>query len=245
MTVRQRLRDWVSFLRNEYHTIRILLHRRIHASRKDEKAIVDSFHKFYYDHHVFVEPLCTARWFGVQAKKCPFDFWIYQELVYDIRPDLIVECGTSEGGSALFFASICELLGKGRVITIDVAEKPGRPRHPRIEYVLGASTDSKTVRVVEDAVRDAQTVMVILDSDHSRQNVLNELRIYHRFVTPGSYIVVEDTNINGHPVFPEFGAGPHEAVEEFLKENPNFAVDKSREKFYLTFNPNGYLKRIR
>lgn len=245
MNIREAFRDLVAFVRSEYDTIRILLHKRIYASLKNEKAIVDSFHKFYYDHHIFVEPLCTARWFGVNAKKCPFDLWIYQELIYDIRPDLIVECGTSAGGSALFFASICDLLGKGRIITMDVAEREGRPRHPRIEYVLCASTDPKTVRVVEDAVRDAQTVMVILDSDHSRQNVLDELRTYNRFVTPGSYIVVEDTNINGHPVFPEFGPGPHEAVEEFLKENSNFAVDKSREKFYLTFNPDGYLKRIR
>jgi len=85
--------------------------------------------------------------------------------------------------------------------------------------------------------------MVILDSDHSKGHVLSELKIYSKFVTKGSYIIVEDTNINNHPVFPDFGPGPMEAVEEFLKENKDFSVDRSREKFYLTFNPKGFLQK--
>ena len=86
--------------------------------------------------------------------------------------------------------------------------------------------------------------MVILDSDHGKDHVLNELRTYSPFVTKGSYLIVEDTNINGHPVLHDFGPGPMEAVEDFLKENQNFTVDKSKEKFYLTFNPKGYLRKI-
>ncbi len=86
--------------------------------------------------------------------------------------------------------------------------------------------------------------MVVLDSDHSKENVLNELRMYDALVTENSYLIVEDTNINGHPALPEFGSGPMEAVEEFLKENKTFDVDKNKEKFFLTFNPRGYLKRI-
>ena len=84
---------------------------------------------------------------------------------------------------------------------------------------------------------------MILDSDHSRDHVLDELRLYSRFVTPGGYLVVEDTNVNGHPVFPEHGPGPMEAVEEFLAESDEFEIDLAREKFFLTFNPRGFLRK--
>ncbi|TET88922.1 MAG: cephalosporin hydroxylase, partial [Desulfobacteraceae bacterium] len=80
---------------------------------------------------------------------------------------------------------------------------------------------------------------------HSMPHVLNEMSIYGNFVTPGSYLIVEDTNINGHPVRPRYTPGPMEAVRSFLRENKAFVVDKKREKFYLSFNPNGYLKRIK
>ncbi|GAI83537.1 unnamed protein product, partial [marine sediment metagenome] len=100
------------------------------------------------------------------------------------------------------------------------------------------------VEKVKSLVGNEDKIMVILDSDHSKQNVLNELRIYSKFVTKGSYLIVEDTNINGHPVYPEFGPGPMEAVDDFLKENKDFVVDKNKEKLILTFNPNGYLKKI-
>lgn len=86
--------------------------------------------------------------------------------------------------------------------------------------------------------------MVILDSDHHKEHVLKELRTYSRFVTLDSYLIVEDTNINGHPVYLDFGPGPMEAVEEFLTENSQFFVDRTKEKLLLTFNPCGYLRRI-
>jgi cephalosporin hydroxylase len=85
--------------------------------------------------------------------------------------------------------------------------------------------------------------MVILDSDHARDHVLEELRIYSSLVSPGSYLVVEDTNVNGHPVFREHGPGPMEAVELFLAETGEFEVDAAREKFFLTFNPRGFLRK--
>ena len=96
---------------------------------------------------------------------------------------------------------------------------------------------------LERLVKDSVEVLIILDSDHSRDHVLDELRIYNRWVSPGSYLIVEDTNVNGHPAMPEHGPGPMEALEAFLAENDEFEIDAAREKFFLTFNPRGFLRK--
>ena len=165
-------------------------------------------------------------------------------MIHETKPDLIIECGTSRGGSAYFFANICDLLGHGRIVTIDVEILPGRADHPRITYLHGSSTDDKIVQQVKDMAKSCQSVMVILDSDHSEDHVANELEKYHALVTKGNYLVVEDSNVNGHPVWPMHGPGPMEAILKFIKNNPQFQVDKARERHLVTFNPMGYLKRI-
>jgi cephalosporin hydroxylase len=111
--------------------------------------------------------------------------------------------------------------------------------------LLGSSTSKEIVEKIKNSIKDKDRVMVILDSDHSKVHVLNELRIYSELVTRGSYLIVEDMCLNGHPVYPGFGLGPMEAVEEFLKESKDFVADRRREKYYITFNPKGYLKRIK
>jgi len=173
---------------------------------------------------------------------------VYQEILFELRPDVVVECGTSKGGSALFLSSMCELVGHGQVITIDLYPKPNRPQHKRLTYLSGSSTNPQILKEVTRRIRDADgesaSVLVILDSDHSREHVLDELRLYAPLVTPGSYLIVEDTQLNGHPVWPDFGPGPMEAVDIFLSESDDFVSDTSREKFYLTLNPRGYLKRV-
>jgi cephalosporin hydroxylase len=174
--------------------------------------VTDRFHRHYYDSRVWQN---QTRWLGVPAQKCPLDLWIYQELLHELRPDLIVETGTSKGGSALYLAAICDLLDQGQVITIDV--RPVRqPEHPRITYITGSSTDPPTLTQVREAAHSAFQVMVLLDSDHHADHVLAELRAYAPLVTPGSYLIVEDTNINGHPVRAQDidGPGPAEAVAE-------------------------------
>jgi len=180
---------------------------------------------------------------GVPAQKNVFDLWIYQEILHELRPAVIVECGTANGGSALFLASICDLLDHGEVITIDILEEDGRPIHDRITYLAGSSTAPETIRDVEQRVGGRSPVLVILDSNHERAHVLNELRLYSPLVSGGSYLIVEDSNINGHPVLPEFGPGPAEAIEQFLADSQGFQVDRSREKLFLTFNPGGYLHK--
>ncbi|OGO04734.1 MAG: cephalosporin hydroxylase [Chloroflexi bacterium RBG_13_54_8] len=176
--------------------------------------------------------------------KCPLDLWVYQEIIFSLKPDVIIECGTASGGSALFMASILDIAGAGEVITVDIEGARGKPQHRRVQYLVGSSTSEDTVACIAGLVSGKQTVMVVLDSDHHKEHVLSELRIYSRFVTRGSYLIVEDTVI-GHPLMQDFGDGPMEAVQQFLKENADFAIDRAKEKFFLTFNPKGYLVKTR
>ena len=204
-----------------------------------ERSVTDAFHRLYYDSTVWKD----TYWLGVPTQKCPLDLWVYQELLHELRPDLIVETGTAHGGSALYMACVCDQLGSGEIVTVDIYPIEGRPEHPRITYVTGSSTEGEVVAEVERLAEGRERVLVILDSDHARDHVLDELRIYGRLVTPGSYLVVEDTNVNGHPVFPEHGPGPKEALETFLAETDEFETDVTREKFFMTFNPRGYLRK--
>lgn len=239
------IKNFLRLLKNEVKTLRTLIHHRIYINPKLEKSIVDQFHKLYYDSPMFGKTWGNTFWFGTPIMKCPLDLWIYQEIIFEVKPDIIIECGTAQGGSALFLASMCDLMNNGKVITIDIEDKEGRPKHKRITYLLGSSTSKEIVEKIKSLVGNDDKIMVILDSDHSKQHVLNELKIHSKFITKGSYLIVEDTNINGHPVYPDFGPGPMEAVDEFLKKNKDFVADKTKEKLYLTFNPNGYLKKIK
>lgn len=211
-----------------------------------DREVINEFHRIYYE-----QPDRTfnnTRWLGVAAQKYPSDLWVYQEIVWELRPDVIVETGTNWGGSALFLASVCELIGHGKVVTIDLADmapsRTTRPQHERITYLSGSSTSPEVVAEVRGIVDGAETVMVILDSNHTRDHVVTELKIYGELVTTGSYLIVEDTNVNGHPVFPAHGDGPMEAVDLFLRETRDFAPDRSREKYLVTASPKGFLKRV-
>ena len=209
-----------------------------------EQDIIQSFHTLYYD-AAQQRGLTWQKtyWMGTAIYKCPLDLWIYQEILFEIKPELIIECGTLYGGSALFLAQMCDLLGQGEIVSIDIQDRPNRPQHPRISYWLGSSTSEQMVERVKQKASDKASVLVILDSDHRADHVLQELRLYSDLVTQGSYVIVEDTNINGHPVYSDYGPGPMEAVQAFMGENPPFYVDRECEKLYLTFNPSGYLKK--
>jgi cephalosporin hydroxylase len=198
------------------------------------------FHRLYYYSE---QTWPTNTWLGVTINKCPMDLLIYQEIIYETRPQVIIETGTATGGSALFFASLCDLLGRGEVITVDI-EDNCQVRHPRITRIIGSSTDSEIAHQISMRVQ-GRSAMVVLDSDHRRDHVLRELELYSVLVPMGHYMIVEDTNIHGHPVLRGYGEGPAEAVAEFLRRHDQFMVDHSRAKHMLTFNPGGYLKRIR
>jgi len=212
--------------------------------RKREKRIINAFSDLYYNALKGEDQIFKrTTWMNVPCFKCPLDLWIYQEIIAEIQPDLIIETGTHMGGSALFMAHMLDIVGKGEIITIDVVKTAPRPDHPRIRYVTGSSADPDLIQAMLDD-RPDEMRLAVLDSDHSKSHVLNELNLLAPYVSLGSYIIVEDTNINGHPSYTSFGEGPYEAVEEFLESTRNFTVDYSKEKFLMTFNPNGYLKRI-
>jgi cephalosporin hydroxylase len=202
-----------------------------------EEAVVRAFAQRYRESGVWM----FTTWLGTQVLKNPLDLWIYQEILSRTRPDVIVETGTFAGGSALYLASICDLLGAGRVITIDIEERGDRPRHPRITYVTGSSVEGEVVARIRGDIGADDTVMAILDSDHSKEHVLAELRAYGPLVSDGCYLIVEDTGASTDKWVPD--VDPLAAVNEFLAENPAFTADKKCEKFLMTSNPGGYLRR--
>jgi len=206
-----------------------------------QRILVDRFHDLYYQKAD--RTWQATRWLGVPVAKCPLDLWIYQEILAELQPDVIIESGTSLGGSSLYLASICDLLDHGRIYSVDVAADGERPQHPRIEHLIGSSTSPSILADLQARIAPGESVLVLLHSDHARSHVLAELEAYRRLVTPGSYLIVEDTNVNGHPVFPDQGPGPWEAVDEFLRQAPELVPDLDREKFFLTFNPRGFLRK--
>ena len=205
------------------------------------RALVQQFHRLYYHSHE--RTWQDTRFLGVNVWKTPLDLWLYQELIHELRPDVLVEAGTKFGGSAYYFARMFDLIDHGQVVTIDVEAQPDRPAHPRITYLSGSSTDPDVFARVGALLGDGKP-LIVLDSSHRRRHVLAELRLWSPLVPVGSYIVVEDTHAGGHPVSTNIGRGPWAAVREFLAETDDFEVDESMHKYFLTFNPRGYLKRV-
>jgi cephalosporin hydroxylase len=198
---------------------------------------VQAYLAWYYAHQKTTFE--NTYWRGVPIDKCPLDSWVYQEIIYETKPDVLVETGTFKGGSAFYFATIFETLQRGRVLTVDIVKVPDRPQNPRITYLLGSSTSDAVIQTIKNSIRPGEKVMVSLDSDHHKAHVLKELELYSPLVTVGNYLVVEDTvpDIN-YPA-------AKEALEEFLRTTTDFVPDKSREKFGFTVFPGGWLKRVR
>ena len=210
------------------------------AGRRLDRAAVARAHDVFYGSDAWTK----AAWLGAQSLKNPLDLWVYQEIVAETRPALIVETGTWRGGSALFLASICDLLGEGEVVSIDVAPmRDDYPEHPRVTYIAGrSSTDPEVVAEVSARAAGGRT-FVVLDSDHSQKHVEAELDAYAPLVPVGCYLVAEDSNIG--QIRKDLMPGPREAVHAFLSRNRDFEIDREREKFLITFCPDGFLKRVR
>ena len=199
-------------------------------------------------------------WLGRPIIQFPQDIIAMQELIWRVKPNLIIETGIAHGGSLVFYASMLELLsGDGRVLGIDIdirehnrVEIEKHPMFKRITMIQGSSVDDGIAQQVYDFARDRKQVLVALDSNHTYEHVLRELQLYSPLVTKGSYLVVFDTIIEDMPKdsFPDHpwgkGNNPKTAVWEFLKTNERFKIDKEIEnKLLITVAPDGYLKCIK
>ncbi len=226
-----------------------LRHPKLNLEFFSEADITSAFHRVYHNswwdrtmHHTF--------WLGVRTMQTPLDMWVLQEIIHETKPDVLIETGTLEGGGSLYYASVFDLEQNGRILTVDIEDHPGKPKHPRITYFIGSSTSSEVASEIRAAVQPGEKVMVILDSDHSKEHVLREIELYKEYVCAGCYLVVQDTHLTGHPIDVDFSPGPGkegpmEAVEEFLSRDSRFVADRSREKYGLTFSPKGWLKRVK
>ncbi len=200
------------------------------------------------------------KWLGRPIIQMPQDIIGLQEIIWEVKPDLIIETGIAHGGSLIFSASMLELIGGGgKVLGIDIdirqhnrVEIEQHPLAKRIEMMQGSSVSEETAQNVYELAADYSNIMVILDSNHTHEHVKQELEIYSPLVSVGSYVVVFDTLVEDMPrnSFPDrpwnVGDNPKTAVFEFLKENDNFEIDKNVEnKLLMTSAPSGYLKRIK
>jgi len=205
----------------------------------------------------------SFTWLGRPIIQLPEDMLRIQEVIYRVRPDVIVETGIAHGGSLIFYASLCKAMGSGRVVGVDLEIRPSNRRaleeHELSSFLTlieGSSTDPEQVAEVASHIDPGATVLVLLDSDHSRDHVLAELRLYTPLVTPGSYVVAMDgimENLAGAPRTSTdwHWNNPQQAVREFLEENPDFELEEPGFPFNegvvterVTYWPGGFLRRV-
>jgi cephalosporin hydroxylase len=198
-------------------------------------------------------------WMGRPIIQYPQDMIAMQEIIWRLKPDLIIETGIAHGGSLVYYASLLELIGKGEIVGIDIdirkhnrEEIEKHPMFKRIKMIEGSSVEKETVDQVAALAAGKQTVLVSLDSNHTHEHVLQELEMYAPFVTSDSYLVVFDTIVEEMPddYLPgrpwKQGDNPKTAVMEFLKSHPEFQIDKDIDnKLLISVGPDGYLKRVK
>jgi cephalosporin hydroxylase len=246
VSVAKRYREAFDLLRKDPRRFFRSLRRLVGPMRRDyRRRFGMSLRRWLlYHHHEILHRQCY--WMGARALKNPFDAWIYQEILYEVQPDVVIEIGSNEGGSTLFLAHMLELIGKGEVVSVDIDRSRFRVSHDRIVTVTGDSSADATVAQVA-ALCEGKRGLVIHDADHNKAPVLRDLRAYERFVSVGSYLIVEDGIVD---LFRPgdglgwFAEGPLAAIEEFVRERPEFEVDKARERYVMTYNPKGFLRRV-
>jgi cephalosporin hydroxylase len=206
----------------------------------------DEYHKWYYNTHVWMK----TTWMGIDTWKSVSDMWNYQEILVDLKPALVIEFGTNQGGSALYFANVMRQIGAPfKVLSVDINHLPLNPTarlDPDVMFVESRSTVPAIAEQINLLKREYPgKIFVILDSDHSKEHVLAEMKLLRPLLSAGDYLVVEDSMLNGHPNLPGWGPGPFEAIEAYEEEFPDdYTHDIEREqKFGFTFSPNGFLIR--
>ena len=197
-------------------------------------------------------------WLGRPIIQIPQDMFAMQEIIWEVKPDLIIETGIAHGGGLIFYASMLELIGKGEVLGIDIdirkhnrKEIEKHKMFKRIKMIEGSSVDKKVIKKVANIVKKHKKVMVCLDSLHTHEHVLKELNLYSKFVSPGTYLVVFDTIIEylpkgffGNKPWDK-GNSPATAIKAFLKKNKNFIINRDiGNKLVITSTPGGFLKKL-
>jgi cephalosporin hydroxylase len=196
-------------------------------------------------------------WMGRPIIQYPQDMVAMQEILWNVKPDLIIETGIAHGGSLIYYASLCEMMNHGSVLGIDIdirahnrAAIEAHPMYKRISLIQGSSTSPEVVAEVQSRAR-GKKILVVLDSNHTHEHVLAELRAYAPLVSPGSYCVVFDTVIEDLPagMYPDrpwdVGNSPKTAVHAFLEETRDFVVDEDIDaKLMISVAPGGYLRRL-
>ena len=209
----------------------------------------------YVKQAVFFRWMYEPQWMGRPVIQFPHDILMMQELIWNVKPDIIVECGVAHGGSAIFYASLCELMGHGKVIGVDVEIRPhnreaieNHAMSRRIELIEGSSIDPATIAEVKRRCEGAQSVLICLDSNHTYKHVLAELEAYAPIVTPGSYLVAMDgaqayvSDVpGGKPEWKE--DHPLKAIHEFLAVHPEYEGDPQYTRLLVTSSPEGFLKK--
>ena len=210
------------------------------------RSAATRYHLWYYRNQIWD----TTTWLGVKTLKSPSDMWNYQEILCSLKPRLVIEFGTRFGGSALFFAAVMRQIGnRFKLLSVDidgetVSEKTRND--PDIELLTMSSVDSKVAaRIAALRSEYPGPAFAILDSDHRKDHVLAELKLLRPLLVSGDYVVIEDSNVNGHPVYSTHGPGPFEARDEYFREFPHdYKFDTGREaKFGFTFATKGFLLR--
>jgi cephalosporin hydroxylase len=205
----------------------------------------------------------SFAWLGRPVIQLPEDMIRIQEVIFSVQPDVIIETGVAHGGSLIYYATICKAMEKGRIVGIDI-EIREHNRHaienhflfPYITLIEGSSTDSKTVSQVKDLIKPGEKVLVLLDSNHSYDHVYEELKLYSKLVTPGSYIVSTDGIMEYLVGAPRSSAdwgsnNPKKAAEDFVKNHRNFVIEEPNFPFNegfiterVTYWPSAYIKRV-
>jgi len=205
----------------------------------DYNSTVTEFNKIYRDSNVWED---QTRWMGIPIDKYPTDLWLLQEIIFTIKPDLIIETKTGLGSNSLYMASLLDIINNGHIISID-KEQLKLFKHKRITYLQSNPLDSKLLDHLNEISSNHKIIMVILNDSVDPEIVYEELNHYYDFVTIGSYLIVENTCIDIDYVETNI-EGPMQAVDTFLYGNLQFIVDSTKDKFLLSSNPNGYLVRM-
>lgn len=211
-------------------------------TRREHDALLQQYHEVWYNApHTWH----YTQFLGIGMMKCPNDLWVYQDIMTRHKPNVVIETGTYQGGSALWLATLADAMGfDTRVFTIDIDDFR-RCAHPRITFIRGDSRDAGLVDDLRAQIGPNDRVLVVLDADHSEAHVAKELELYAPLVRVGDWLVVEDTNIGwadneGHE---ERGAAG--ALRDYLEAHPGeFVQDILSERYLLTMNPGGWMQRV-